>query len=340
MTDIVNIDPKEFGLEESKALDISNQFKPMLDKMVELEKEYNTVITLPIEELETSKKAKELRLKYVKVRTGTAEIHKAQKAFYLSAGRYIDGWKNTQLFASQGIESKLEEIEKYAENLEKERIKKIQLEREAELQKYGVENSTAMTLGSMPDDVWNNFLVGCKTTYKAKVEAEKLAEQERIAKEEEERERREQAIKENERLKAEAEAKEKALEIERKRVAEEKRIAEEKANKEKAELEARLKAEAEAKEKALAEIESKRLAEEKRIQEEERKRKDEEKARADAEKKLRLAPDKEKLILFAKSLDELSLPELKAEEAQKIVSESKILLTKISNFIREKSSNL
>jgi hypothetical protein len=58
---IVTIDPKQFGLEESKAANIAAQFQPMLDKMVELEKEYNEVINLPIEATETAKKAKELK---------------------------------------------------------------------------------------------------------------------------------------------------------------------------------------------------------------------------------------------------------------------------------------
>lgn len=49
---IVTIAPKKFGLEESKAANIVAQFQPMLDKMVELEKEYNEVVQLPIEAAE------------------------------------------------------------------------------------------------------------------------------------------------------------------------------------------------------------------------------------------------------------------------------------------------
>src|SRR3972149_1405125 len=123
-TSLVKIDPKEFGLQETKAKEIAAQFQPMLDKMVELENEYNKVVSLPIEEASTATLAKIVRLKYVKVRTGTSEIHKVQKNFYLMAGRFIDGWKNAQLFASQGIEEKLLAIEEYAERKkEQERIK-------------------------------------------------------------------------------------------------------------------------------------------------------------------------------------------------------------------------
>ena len=113
--EIVKINPVDYNLTDDTAKNIQQQFEPMLKKMVELENEFNEVVNLAIGESETTKKAKELRLKYVKVRTGTAEIHKNQKAFYLNGGRFIDGWKNAQLFASQGKESKLEEIEKYHE---------------------------------------------------------------------------------------------------------------------------------------------------------------------------------------------------------------------------------
>jgi hypothetical protein len=48
----------------------------------------------------------------MKIRTATLDIHKKQKAFYLAGGKFVDGWKNAQHFASMGKEEKLEEIEK------------------------------------------------------------------------------------------------------------------------------------------------------------------------------------------------------------------------------------
>ncbi len=185
MSDIVKIDPKEFGLEETKASEIAAQFKPMLDKMVELEKEYNEIIALPIDQ-DAVVKAKALRLKYVKVRTGTAEIHKKQKEFYLSGGRFVDGWKNAQLFASQGIEDKLESIEKHYENLEKERIANLRAEREAIAIPFGVDVNT-VSLGLMTEEVWNNFIAGAKQSYEIKVAAEKKAEEDRLEQERKER---------------------------------------------------------------------------------------------------------------------------------------------------------
>lgn len=178
MNDItVKINPIDFGLEESKAKQIQEQFQPMLDKMVELEKEANDVFKMPVQK--AAAKAKEVRLKYVKVRTGTAAIHKEQKAFYLQAGKFIDGWKNAQVFASQGIEERLMQIERYEEIQRQQRVEKLQAERAVQLEEFELvvipEN-----LGSMSDEVWNNFFLGTKTNYKAKKEAERKAEHERI----------------------------------------------------------------------------------------------------------------------------------------------------------------
>lgn len=205
-TEIVKIDPKEFGIEDTKAADIQAQFQPMLDKMVELENDYNEVLSLPVEEKETAKKARELRLKYMKIRTATLDIHKKQKAFYLAGGRFVDGWMNAQKFASLGKEEKLEEIEKYAENLEKQRLAELQQSRMEQLAPYEVENLDSLNLSGMADNVWENFLAGTITNYEAKKKAEqeaREAEEKRLAEEAAERER---VRLENERLKAEAEA--------------------------------------------------------------------------------------------------------------------------------------
>lgn len=373
-TDIIKIDPKEFGLEESKAADIAAQFKPMLDKMVELEKEYNEVVALPIEE--ATYKAKALRMKYVKVRTGTEKIHKEQKAFYLSAGRFVDGWKNTQLFASQGIEKKLEEIEEYAANKEKERIAALQVERETLLQPYGVENVGVLQLGQMTQDVFNNFLLGTKTAYDQKIESERVAEEQRLAAIEAERIRLEEQAKENERLKIEAEeiarlraeeqakaeterkAAEELLRIEREKAAAEAKIAAERLEAEKQEAARLAKLEAEKQAKKIAEIEAankaarekaaKELADQqaeaKKIADELQAKKDAEaKAEADriaAEKKAAKAPDKDKLKLFVASIQLPNIPELSTGEANTILAELRSKFTSYINWASQQIGNL
>lgn len=191
---------------------------------------------------------------------------------------------------------------------------------------------------NMNDESFAIFYAGIEKQYNDRIEAEKKAEEERIAKEKAEAEAREQQRLENERLKAEAEEKEKQLAEARAKAEAERKELEEKAREEKAVAEAKLKAEREAKEKLEAELKAKAEAEQKAKREAEAKAAAELKAKQDAEKKAKAAPDKEKLNDFAKMLDELVLPELKSEEANKVLSDAKTLLAKVSNFIREKSS--
>ena len=193
--ELLKINPQDFGLTDETAVNISQQFQPMLNKMVELEQEFNVIVQMPIENNETSKKAKELRLRYVKLLTATADIHKQQKSFYLNGGRFVDGWKNAQIFASQGKEERLENIEKYFENLEKERIEAIHNERVAIINKYmDVGN---VQFGTMDEDVWNAYLVAKKQAYETLLEAQIKAE---------EPVERDRMRIENERLRFEAEA--------------------------------------------------------------------------------------------------------------------------------------
>lgn len=307
MSNIVKIDPKEFGLEEQKAAQIEAQFKPMLEKMVELEKEFNEITQLPIEDIQTAIKAKELRLKYVKIRTGTAEIHKTQKAFYLAGSRFVDGWKNAQEFASQGIETRLMEIEKHQENIEKQRIAKLEDERKVLLTPFT--EIMPMGLGAMQQEVFDNYLSGLKIAYAARIEAERKAEEERLAKIQAEIEEQKRIRDENERLKIEAEAKEKQLAYEREQAqkladkaeAEKKKLQaanEAKLLKERAEAARILKVQQEAAAKLQAELKAKQDAENARIEAEKRA---ESERIAEAEKKAG-APDKDKLIAYINSL--------------------------------------
>ncbi|MCR9064729.1 MAG: hypothetical protein NXI00_12225 [Cytophagales bacterium] len=318
--ELVKINPSDFGLEHSTAKDIENQFRPMLDKMVELEDEFNKVIALDVEDPETSKIAKEVRLKYVKVRTGTAEIHKQQKEFYLNGGRFVDGWKNAQLFASHGKERILKEIEDHFEILEERRKEALHEER-VELIRAFVDDTTAYNFRDMQDDVFEALLSAKEAAYKDRIAAEKKAHEERIAKEKAEAEERERIRKENELLKKQAEEreakiraeKEAAEKLERARQAKaeaERKIAEEKARKEREEYENKLRAERERAAKIEQELKAKKEAEE--IAEAERQ------AKAEAERKIAekkaKAPVKKQLSLWVESF---TIPEIDLKNEKK-----------------------
>jgi hypothetical protein len=317
-TTLVKINASDYGLEESKAKEIEEIFTPMLAKMVELEKEYNEILKLELND-DTCKMAKQLRLQYVKIRTGTAEIHKKAKLFYLNGGRFVDGWKNAQLFASQEKEETLSKIENHFENLERERVEKLRMERLEKLSPYT--DIEPLALGHMEQTVFDNLLSGFRVAREARIAAEKKAEEDRIAREKADAEAREAQRLENIRLQKEAEEREKARKEQEKRDAE------------LAKARAEAEAEKKAKEKAEAEIRAREEADKREKADAERKAKE-------AEKKAARAPDKTKLLNFMQVINDLPRPEVKSIEAAGIIADANSLLIKVANFIKDKANEL
>ena len=347
-TEIVKIKASDYGLEETKAKEIESLFLPMLSKMSELENEYNDILQNEINP-ETCQRAKDLRLSYVKIRTGTAEIHKKAKEFYLNGGRFVDGWKNAQLFASGEKERTLKAIEDHFENQEQERLEKLRADRLELLKLYT--DIEPLALGHMEQSVFDNYLTGVKLAHEQKIAAEKKAEEERIAREKAEAEERERQRLENIRLKKEAEEKEKALAVEREKIRkdneEKERLAEierkkaadllkaqqEKADKERVELLAKAEKERQEKERLEKEIEAKETARLKLIA-------DEKRAKDKAEKAAKLAPDKQKLLNFMQAINDLPRPEVKSIEAANIAANANTLLVTVANYIKENADKL
>ena len=347
-TEIVKINASDYGLEETKAQEIKAMFMPMLNKMDELEVQYNDILKREIDP-ETCQMASDLRKVYVKTRTGTDEIHKKLKAFYLNGGRFVDAFKNAQAFASGEKEETLKAIEDHFENQERERLEKLRIDRLELLKPYT--DIEPLALGRMEQFVFDNYLAGVKLAHEQRIAAEKKAEDDRLVAIEAERIKQEKIRKENIRLKKEAEEKEKALQIEREKVRkdneEKERLAEierkkatdalkaqqEKADKERKELLAKAEKERQERERLEKEIADKKAADEKKKQ-------DEEKARKAEEKKARLAPDKTKLLNFMQAINDLARPEVKSIEAAQITANANTLLVKVANYIKENADKL
>lgn len=328
MQKLEKVNPQEFGLKENEVATIEQAFLPKIQEREAISQIYEQLITKELTK-EVCKQAKEVRLKLVKVRTGIAEIHKSQKAYFLAAGKFVDAWKNKETLPVEQMEEKLSEIETYFERKEKERLQKLEAER---LEKVTVYTEyPAANLSLMSDETFNSYLLGCKVAYEAKLKAEQDAEIERLRLIEVEKENArlkaiedERIRKENEALKQQAEAKQKELEAERKK---------------QAEILAKQKADADAKiaeQKRLTDIEAKKqaeiIAEQNRILKEKEEAEKSEKQRIEveriakekAEKEALKAPDKEKLIKWVNSLV-IEKPAL--NEAEMIA---------ISNVIEEK----
>jgi len=186
----------EIDLVKSSRVDeIQQVFVPMFEKMDKIEVKYNKLIDDFNEKKKTDDgsnltllctQAGALRKELVKVRTGTAKIHKATKKFYLLGGRFVDGIKNSQLFAGEAMEDSLDKIEKYYDNLKAEKEAKLQEERLELIAPFDIINVESLNLGEMQADVWDKFLSGAEFQYNARIEAEKEAEKERKQKEQQE----------------------------------------------------------------------------------------------------------------------------------------------------------
>lgn len=337
-TELVLIDPKEYGLENDKAALIDVSFNNKQTELAAFNQQYSELITSELSP-QLSKSAYDLRKKLVKVRTGIAEIHKVEKAFYLSGGRYVDALKNKLTLAVEQMEEKLSEIETHYEKIEAKRIADLKEARLLELEKYQVDTEF-VSLDKMPDDVYAKFLDNAKTAFEAKkieaqriekerIEAEKKAEADRIEAARVEAERIETQRIENERLKKEAEAKELELKREREK-------AEAEAKKKQAEIDA---ANAEADKSRL---EAKRLKdlEDERIEAQKQKAIDDQLAKDAAAKALLLAPDKEKIRIMHDAIKNFHFPECKSKEAKAIVSEIQYGFEIIRKGLIEQSKKL
>lgn len=344
-TEIVKLNPAEYGLKDDEVQPIEKAFMPKIIERDALRPMYEALITQELTPALCSN-AKELRLKLVKVRTGIAEIHKTQKAYFLAAGRFVDAWKNKETLPVEQMEEKLEAIEKHFENIEKERKAKLRDERMIELTKYEVDGNLMM-LGEMQEQVWVNYLAGVKLQYEAKKEAERKAEEARLVEIEAEKKRQEEIRLENERLKKEREELQRKADAERAKQQAELAAAEKARKDAEAKMLARARADRERleaanaeREKAEAELRTKREEEERTIKAEQERLQQEEIARQKAAKKLAAAPDKDKLLLLAYTINKLELPELKTSEAAAIIADVKTLLGKVNAYIIEKAESL
>lgn len=308
--EIVKLDPKEFGIEPKQALELMTNLPTIKQEREALIVRFNEVSKMDIENPETAKLAREVRLAIRDNRTkGIMDWHKKSKEVFLRGGQFVDAIKNQEISINERMESLLSDVEKYADNIEKARIEKLQEERISLISPY-IEDTTSLQLASMEEDVFEAYLSTKKKNYEDRIEAEKEAEKQRIEKELAEEKAREEQRLENERLKAEAEKREKEIEAERKKS--------EQVQKEKdrivAEENAKIKAQAEKREKEI-EDERKKLAE---IQAEKDRVLAEENAKREAEleaerKRLKAESDKKEAEQNAKLEAERKANELKLQ---------------------------
>lgn len=352
---------EEFGLDEQKAKELTRDLPQIIKEREILSEQYNQVIQLDIDDPETAKRAREVRLLIKNNRTkGVENWHKVNKEYFLRGGKFVDAIKNKEIAENKRMEDVLEQIEKHQEILEAKRIEKLNQERIELISPY-VEDTTGLDLGSMQEDVFEAYFTAKKNAYEVRIEAERKAEEERLEAERKERlynDRKERLINfwnfwnkeadlaeisdkefnkilsdakkasakheaEQAKIREENERLKKEREAEQARLKaeQEKREAEEKKRREKEEAERKAK-EAEIA-KMKAELETERKREEERIAKE----RAEQEAKLKAEQEAKKAPSKEKI---RKAISYLYMPELELDDNAKEVYND--ICAKFNNF--------
>ena len=185
-TELSKLNPKDYGLEESNAATIISAFQPKAIEKDALMQDYEELVKKELTP-ELCKEFRELRLKFVKVRTGIAAVHKAQKEYFRSGGLFCDALKNKDTLTCEQCESKLKEGEEYFERIEAKRIADLEAERTVLLSAYT--DILPQGLGQLSDAAFNTYLTGAKVAYDARIEAERKEEELRIEQEKAEQER-------------------------------------------------------------------------------------------------------------------------------------------------------
>jgi hypothetical protein len=198
---------KNSGLAIQEGEEIKKSYLPFLTSLAEIQSQATKInFENPTEIDETI--ARELRLKTVKIRTGSAALKDERKRIYLLRGNLEQDAYNLIKHSCELAEEVFVRVEKAREIAEKKRKELLRAERSELLLKY-TEDVSIYPLGEMSEDQFNALFKGIESTYLAKVEAELKAEKERIAKEKADAAERERIKQENERLKKEAEIKDK-----------------------------------------------------------------------------------------------------------------------------------
>jgi hypothetical protein len=366
----------ESGLAIQEGEEIKKSYLPFLVQLAEIQAQATKInFESPAEIDETI--ARELRLKTVKIRTGSKDLKDERKKGYLLRGNLEQAAYNLIEASCKLTEDTFVNVEKAREFAEKKRKEQLRSDRTEKLLAFiPVESMYLYALSEMSEDQFDDLYSGLQLAAEKKVAEEKRIESERIAKEKKDAEEREAQRLENIRLQKQAEEREKQIIAERENAAKilaeqkakdaakiEKEILYQKQIVKEAEIEREKQADILAKQKAAADKERAELLAKNQanIEKAEKERKEKEqllakieyekqvqqkiadaakKAQLQTEKKAKLAPDKDKLLNFMQAIHDLPRPEVKSIEAGEIAANANTLLVKVANYIRDNASKL
>ena len=340
----------------TKAEEHAAAFAPFMKRYIILSDELKAV-NKENPSLEDAEKARDIRLKMVKVRTGSGDVKDVRKEIIKAEDGLIMGLYNVVKNSCVLTESEALEIEKHRERIEAERKAELSASRIELLLPFEV-NTTYLPLAEMTEEQFQIILSSEKEKFEAVKESRRLAEIKRVADEKESEDNRlaeiakqeaerERIRLENIELKKQADAKELELQAERKKAeaerlklqAENEKIQAEDARL--AKLQADKIAEIEAKNAQIAkELKAKQNAIDLAHEQEKRRIEDEENDRKAKEKAALLAPDKEKVRVLFDTIKSIQIPEFKSTEAIELGIRVKEALEIVKKLIIEDSKKL
>lgn len=172
--------PSQFNLAENDANELKQGLTPILMDRNQMMQMYESIIKLDIDNPQTAKMARELRLSLVKNRTnGIDKWHKTTKEFHLRAGQFIDAIKKREVEINRRMEETLQEIEDYQEKKREQEIQELFEARAAMLEPYK-EFAPVLNYGTMKQEEFDKVLLSAKTTFEVK-EKERREIAEKIA---------------------------------------------------------------------------------------------------------------------------------------------------------------
>lgn len=295
------------------------QAKPLLDSFGDYFVQAHKLVTkskaikvTSEDQIEEMQQARELRLELKNLRVEADKTRETLKEGYLRGGNAVQAIYNDIRDIIKPEEDRLMDQEKFAERLQEERNAKIEAQRISQLSQY-VDDLSVYSLhpDKLSTDSFSKLLETSKIAYEAKKEIDRKAEEARLAHVEADRKEQERIRKENEQLRKEAQEKERLADIERQKQAKIEADRQKELAKERAEQQKKLDAEREKREKIEAEIAAQKQAQELAKKQEE-----------EAQRQALLAPDKIKLLEFAKVLQSITAPAVKTREADLILDKA------------------
>lgn len=347
------------GIEPSKAEVLLSKFSTYYNAARVIAAGANDIVVKDENDKDGMATARQARLGLKEIRVNTEKTRRELKENSLRESRAIDGIANVIKALIEPVEEALEKKEKYAEELAKAKLDKVEAERREKMLQY-VDDVSFYNLREMSDEGFEKLLASSKAAHDAQVAAEAKAEAERVE------ERRKDELESKRKLELapytdyskltvnlrELPDEEYALLLSAVKIkkmeddAEQKRIRDERDKLiQQQEVEKKSREEAEAKLRAEKEAVEKKLRDEKEAQakkEREERERMEKEAREEEDRKRQaiLAPDKIKLVDLAALIRKIEMPAVSSNEASGVIRATKDMLAKVCVFIESKAETL